>query len=254
MTDQVYTRVHKILDVFPELGEDHRRRIHSNPVFCIADELVDLLMKNKFTKTIEALLEAGVCHLPYKEMSIEFRVDTKFYLVILNEETAGDFKAAVFAYDTNPPAGCVNRTAGSVDMEAGDGGFFVTPVEGLEFPQTVSNASLVALVFALVSTHLQGMEREVITPTRLNKRRAASGKPPVPSHTYLRVGTVYSRDGKAHKPTAGGVRSVFIRSGHVRNQACGQGWSERKMIFIEPVLVNYNPGDDLPVPHKIVKL
>lgn len=48
-----------------------------------------------------------------------------------------------------------------------------------------------ALYTALLLLMTQGMEREVVEATKLNKHRVASGKPPIPRHTYIHIGKVY---------------------------------------------------------------
>lgn len=101
--------------------------------------------------------------------------------------------------------------------------------------------------------HTKGIGQQIITaPGKLNKNRAASGKAPIPTHTVLRIGKVYDREGKEVQHTGRHMR-VHWRAGHVRRQRVGHGRTGVKLIFIEPVLVNYDPAGDAPVniPHVV---
>lgn len=120
------------------------------------------------------------------------------------------------------------------------------------------------LNLTLLSGHLGGLERTVVEPTRLNYSRGISGKPHVPTHTVLRVGHVYASDGTKHTVTSANRRGmpIHMRAGHTRMQQHGATWKEdhpqeallavntdtHHIVYIPPVLVNYQTDQPLAVP------
>src|SRR5204862_4896821 len=53
-----------------------------------------------------------------------------------------------------------------------------------------------AVGIALLMLNIQGIDKEVLEPVRLNRTRIASGKPAVPRHTLMQIEHVYASDGK----------------------------------------------------------
>jgi hypothetical protein len=90
----------------------------------------------------------------------------------------------------------------------------------------------------------RGIEKELIVPEPLNRKRRITGKPEIPRHTVVRIGSVYDCEGRAHSVGTGRQLPLHLRIGHARHQAHGPKHSERKWIFISPVIVNYRPDDE----------
>lgn len=101
-----------------------------------------------------------------------------------------------------------------------------------------------AVALALLLINTRGIRKDVVVPEALNRSRAARGKPVVPHHTIMRIGTVYERDGKT--VAGGGAGKTMVphyRIGHARNQACGPEMSERVYRWIDAVVVNGAHGE-----------
>ena len=96
----------------------------------------------------------------------------------------------------------------------------------------------------------RGVEKEVVKCERLNRSRARQGHRPVPDHTVIRIGHVYDRSGHATSVGGGGREPMPVhwRRGHTRLQRIGHGRTQTKLVYIEPCLVNYIEGEDVPVP------
>ncbi len=98
------------------------------------------------------------------------------------------------------------------------------------------------------------VQDKIEAPAKLNKNRAASGKPLIRDHTVIRIGHLYDRQGNqvAYNST-GKKMSVHWRAGHIRNQRFGPKLSKSYDVFIEPMLINYEDGAP-PVPNKEVTI
>lgn len=75
----------------------------------------------------------------------------------------------------------------------------------------------------------------------------SGGRPDVQTGSYR--GLLQLSPGDSHRR----AMRVHMRAGHARNQACGQNRVDRHVVYIQPVLVNYRPGDEVPVPQRVVK-
>ncbi len=88
-----------------------------------------------------------------------------------------------------------------------------------------------------------GVKKEVIeAPEKLNKKRAESNKPPIPRHTYIRIGHVYRSD-------KGNETDEYIprksprphwRRGHLKMVHYGPGRASVRQKYIQPKLVAYH--------------
>lgn len=120
--------------------------------------------------------------------------------------------------------------------------------EGVAHAFSPVNDALCAMVLLL---HTKGVVADRIeVPAKMNKARAASGKPLIQDHTVIRIGHVYNRSGEQIKyvPGASGrTMPVHWRAGHYRNQRFGVKLSKSYELWIEPMLINYVEGDT-PVP------
>jgi hypothetical protein len=112
-----------------------------------------------------------------------------------------------------------------------------------------------ALFAALLLLNTKGIKKEVIECERLNRKRTASGKPPIPRHTYITIGRVYRSAGgeaaddylprKSPRP--------HWRRGHLRHIRIGKGRTATKPVFIEGRLVSLASDTAIEAPTYMVK-
>ena len=118
-----------------------------------------------------------------------------------------------------------------------------------------SNVGLVKTAFKalLLAMAADGVvRRRIEPPAALNKARAKRGKAPIPACTVLRLSAGAAANG-ASRGVGRPVR-LHLRAGHFRRQPHGRGSTERKLIFIRPVLIGYRPGNEAPRPIREVRL
>lgn len=114
--------------------------------------------------------------------------------------------------------------------------------------QSANRTSSCALTAVVALLKTKGIIQDKIeVPAKMNKSRAATGKPLIKDHTVIRIGHVYDRQGKAIEYNHTGRKMpVHWRAGHIRNQRFGPNRSKSYEIFIEAMLVNYTEGTPLP--------
>lgn len=108
-----------------------------------------------------------------------------------------------------------------------------------------------ALSILMILLHTKGVvQDQVVVSPKLNKSRAASGKPHIQDHTVIRIGHVYSRSGQTVSTPSGRPYhgQVYWVPGHIRGVRYGPKRSRIYDLFIEPFLVNYRDGDEAPIP------
>lgn len=91
-----------------------------------------------------------------------------------------------------------------------------------------------ALSSALLNT--EGVKREVIDCAKLNRTRGGnSGKPKVPTHTYISIGRVYrSSDGNESDEYTERSFTPRWRRGYLQPVRFGKGWSQRRLDYVPP--------------------
>ena len=126
------------------------------------------------------------------------------------------------------------------------------------------------LIASMLLLNTRGLVKEVVEPKpRLNAARKAKGKPPIPTHTVIRIGHVYTRQGKTvqreehlrrKQPLhlrAGYTAVRWITKKHERWEAekAGPDGKHSLLVYVEPYMVNYDPlSDDLPdIPERVVR-
>jgi len=114
--------------------------------------------------------------------------------------------------------------------------------------------SYAQLLFSLVfARRVKGVDQAFSpAPAKLNKARAAKGKPPVTEFTVMRVGHYYDRAGNKHSMPTGRTVRVHMRAGHTRGQHYGPKNSLLKTIYVPPTIVNFDPNVEVPMPKRIV--
>lgn len=250
MSKYIATKLHQLIE--GGHGEPLYDRMLELPHYVIDDRLVELFQREDIVRSIVAVIEADVAYLPYHEMVVEYDVKgerTFRVLARLRETTPGvngDFLADIVLHTE----GMTSITREPVRMRT------ATDPAGIDVAETWSKSDQVtaafALMIALLMLNIQGIDKEVIEPERLNKSRKASGKPGIPRHTLLHIGTVLNSEGHGVRFGEGRHMPVHLRAGHVRHQAHGPGMTERKLIYIPPVLVNFHPGDDVKQPKRVL--
>lgn len=102
--------------------------------------------------------------------------------------------------------------------------------------------------FGLLMMATAGIEREVIECHKLNKARRASGKPSIPTHTYIHIARVY-------KSAHGDDSTVYVpgksprphwRRGHLRGVRYGAKKAFVKSMFIAGRLVAFKGDTEIP--------
>lgn len=113
-----------------------------------------------------------------------------------------------------------------------------------------------AMAIAMLMLNTKGVSVQRVDTTAINKARAKRNVPPsqrIHPYSVVRIGHVYDRHGKAHDVAGSGRHMpVHWRAGHLRNQFYGAGRKLRKLIFIEPCLVNFDPLSEAPLPQREV--
>ena len=250
MSKYIATKLHQLIE--HGHGEPLYDRMLGLPHYVVDDRLIELFQREDIIRSVTAVIEADVAYLPYPEMVVEYDVKgerTFRVLAHLCEETPGvngAFRADVVLH----AEGMTTITREPVRMRT------VTDPAGIDVAETWSKSDQVtaafALMIALLMLNIQGIEKEVIEPSRLNKSRRGQGKPQIPRHTLLHIGTVVNSQGEHVRFGEGRHMPVHLRAGHTRHQAYGPGMTERKLIYIPPVLVNFHPGDEAKPPKRVL--
>ena len=239
----IATALHKMVEVAPD--EPILARSMAAHHFVIDRKLVDLLGRSDVVASIRAALDADLFHLPYPEVAVEFEAEDGVRRLVLLTDKDGGFDAYVCAY--SEPVLTVSDTPLMVMPD--DGKLHISGKGSSDLDRLAAGF---AAAVALLILNIRGVDREVVEPTALNRKRVDRGLPPVPHHAVFHIGTIYDRDGR---PVSGSRRAmpVHLRSGYIRQQVHGKGRVERKLVYIAPVLVNYQAGGPDPAPtRKIV--
>lgn len=242
MSAAIFTRLHK-LSALVDPGDLPSCENH----YVIGADLLAAMPRADVQRSIAAMIEADMARLPFPELLVEFSVQAGVTRFLWLREAPGSIRATV-AMLTGESLATVPTKAASVAIEAG--GLRVIDHADERDGQAIA----LGAAFALLMLNVRGIDKQRIEPRKLNAARAKGGKTPIPTHVVLRIGVVYDRQGK---PVAGGnrLKHVYLRAGHVRDQAYGPLWRDHRRIYIGPVLVNYRDGDDVPAPRpRVVKM
>lgn len=240
----IATKLHKLAELADDpLLADFERA----PKYVVAPDLMEILARPDVQRSIVAMVEAGIARLPFSPLLVEFSVDATIRRFVLLEEVADGIAArqALLARDYMAIV-----SPSRVIVTIADDGLSVSK----HADEKEGMATALAVSIALLMLNVRGIDKDVIEAEALNRRRVLSGKPPIPKHTVVRVGTVYDRSGRAVGAGSGRKMPVHLRAGHSRMQAHGPERSERKQVYIPPVLVNFQEGDAAPsIPHKVLR-
>ena len=259
MSNHTTTCLHKAMEARPTAP--CFMRANELPHYVLDDSILALVETNNRADMIREVVPRNLLRLPYPEMLVESSafVDHKeIRLITRIKETEenkyqmlscfwGNRQEDIF-YNTTPVYLEIDPTA-----KAGAGQFVL-----LHGPLEMSINTAQSIAYQIVSTallmHIKGIgTQRSEAPAKLNKHRAASGKPPIPSYTLMHITHVESADGTSHAYT-GRHMPVHLRAGHVKQQPHGPKNSLRKQIYVPPVIVNFTPGVEPKVPRRIVTL
>jgi len=231
----IVTRLHKLAELVQ--GDDLPATEHH---YVIADDLLAALPRADVQNSIAAMIEADMARLPFPELLVEFSVEPGVTRFLWLREAPGGFEATTAMLSAKGLATVPKRPA-------------LVTLQGSALcvrdhaDERDGRAIILGTAFALLMLNIAGVEKQRIEPSRLNKAREKRGDAPIPAHVVLRIGVVYGRDGRLIT-SAHALKKVYLRAGHVRQQACGKGWSEHKPVYIAPQLVNFTDGADAPAP------
>jgi hypothetical protein len=245
MTRYIATRLHKAIELAPD--EPFFQRCAGLPHYVIDGSLVELLARSDVQQSVTAMVEAGIAHLPFEELCIELQASDKVRHYVIMAEADGAFRATVGATYGEEAA---EVAPAAYDLEITDAS--IRARASVRSHEAWMYVSAMALGVCLLMLNIQGVEKTVLEPSKLNKHRVASGKPGIPNHTVLRIGHVYDRNGERLGYGAGRQMPVHMRAGHARRQHHGPGNTLVKFVYIPPVLVNFRPGVEPVVPKRVL--
>jgi hypothetical protein len=232
MGKYIATKLHVALEVDPE--EPVLLEMHQGAHYVIDQTLIELLARSDVKACIAAMVEANVARLPLESLTIEFEADNVRRFVLLRETSQG-----VMAHVASLTGDAMEVTFRPIRCHLTTAGVAVTGHMTL----MDGKAAGFAVGIALLMLHTKGIEKELIVPEPLNRKRRVTGKVEIPRHTVMRIGSVYDREGKEHRVGAGSPMPLHLRIGHARHQAWGPEMKLRRWIYIPPVIVNYRPEE-----------
>lgn len=246
MTKYIATKLHKALELAPD--DAFLERCSLTPSYVIDKSLLELLQRSDVTASIQAMLEAAICHLPYPELVIELELGVIRAFVFL-EEDGERFRAQLGVLHSS---GAAFEVGPFLNITPTATGLNITAEEETH----VAHGRIAALAtgIALLMLNIKGVEKEELEASRLNKHREARGLPGIPDHALVRIAHAYDISGREHKlgGESGRTMPIHLRQGHARRQHFGEGNAETKVIYVPPVIVNFYPGATLPVPRKVI--
>lgn len=256
----IKTRWHKLCDVSGHVLDNHDGLsiLH----YVITDDVAEILNRMDIQKMLHGMDQANIVNLPADAVIIETPGDeyTSFCLVQMSlaaraviDKSGEEFEGHGFHFTTAYLANDERWFTVFRDDKKDKShfnGVLANDQSGVmrlgltkDIDKRDRFTAFHALMCAMLLVNTRGITKEIIEPTRLNKKRKQSSKPPIPRHTVLHIGTVYSRNGQA-TPYNEGTRKTMVvhwRAGYIRQQPYGPNRSLRKPKWIEPTLVNYDP-------------
>lgn len=259
------------------------------PKFVVESDLLELVMPAGFEHSLLDMKKAGLFRLPFPAMIVEFNFKGVYYVVMLRDQAVGTpfpweaesgvvkssdaeimpFYGIVFRVDADEDGQYVvlSPSVQGISLEDRDGSPWIAiSAQGLHiFPPSERLDKLVkqtwlkdgaaiyrAVATAMLVMHTEGVKREVVDCSKMNKKRVASNKIPIPRHIVLSIGKVY-RSASSNVADAYNPRKSprpHWRRGHLRNVRFGPNRASIKEVYINPKLVAYKefPGSEPPKP------
>lgn len=263
MSSPIRTKLHVLAsNVDPrthQFGRDNKivQDMLSAASFVIDSDVLELVKREDCWKSIKALIEADMVRLPYSPMVIEYEISGKSHEFCYLYEKIDHATGATLVVGRPILMELERETAAVAEHEIHakvvdkeikvDGGVYndkKSPLHSLFL-----HCFAVSMHLALLMLNTKGIEKEVVeVPASFNKKRAARGKPSIPTHSVVHIGTIYRRDGTAIKREGSGGwhMPMHWRCGYTRRQHFGKGREEEKMVYIPPCIVNFKPDEDAP--------
>lgn len=226
----------------------------------IDPDLIETMDLAAVGSSVKAMIEANVLRLPFNQMILECTFNDlpdETFFVLINDRTvvvASYYAEQACVYPTKFDYHAEASGKGSAIQMKFQDAFLNIPVDSdlaVKIDEYIGKVVGRLLGVAFVVTNIQGVDREVVECEALNKQREKKGKVPIPQYTYLRIGHYYKSNGERENYVSGRSGKIHMRRGHIRNQACGEGLKDRKLIYIEPVLVNYRDANQPPPQIKV---
>lgn len=273
--------VKQLLGVFADL-----------PRFVVNSDLLELVMREGYEKSLLDMKKAGVLRSPFTAMVVEYDVGTARHMVMLRDQTELDydnqfswerfekngsnfpapFYGITFRVDKDDDGeyAVMSPSVSTLNMEDRNGEPYigVSAISQPVFPSSPELENLMkqawlkdgaslfrAMATAMLVMHTEGVKREVVDCSKMNRARVASNKPPIPRHTVLSIGKVY-RSAKSEQSDDYIPRRSPLphwRRGHIHTVRYGVGRASVKQVYYKPKLVAFKEaieGDDTPVPSK----
>jgi hypothetical protein len=192
-------------------------------------------------------------------MVVEYEANPKWHEFVMLREKDGAIYGRIATMDNTTTTAMVANN--EIKITFSNGMAHVAPCPGDNHPDFAifRNAFMVGVNLALLMLNTKGIDKEVVVVSEsLNKKRVQRGKPRIPTHSVVRIGTIYRRDGTAIKNEngrGGWHMPMHWRCGYARIQHFGKNREETKTVYIPPCIVNYKPEEDAPAaPHRKVKV
>ena len=226
------------------------------PTFLVSQQVLQLIndQAEVLMETTMAMHEAGIYKLPFPEMVISLDInEINAHAVLREEEGTNSFSGHFLLSKNNIP---VEFDTEITSKEQGINNIKLS-IDRQRFPnfatKDVTN-SLVDIVSFIMNITVVMMSislidrEEVIPPPKLNAARVKRGKEPIRPYTYMNITRLLKSQQGNNSTVTGRVMPIHMRAGYVRRQNYGPNNSLSKLIYIEPVIVNFHTGEELKAP------
>lgn len=207
--------------------------------FVISDKLIAIMGRDDVQRSIAAVIEAGICALPFDSVLIEAMIEPPIRRFVWLRQGVDVIEAQSAWMRGDQAAGVMNDTA-QLSIEG----------SGLRLRNSTdpsdSASILIAAAIALLLLNTKGVDLEFVDPSRLNKARAAKGKTLKPPYTHVKIGKIYDRSGRVSGERKGIKQPVHFRAGYVRTVHYGPDRSLTRKDYVAPCIVNY--AGEMPKP------
>lgn len=273
---QIASKIHEGFDLLRRkdgyLKEEPAKLFGEFPPYVISPRIREMFEVNDLLKMAQAMIAAGKDQLPFPTTVIELWEGSPWRECFAVQNIGqGRYAIVQWLFGILPPAdnyppnlipgqlATSNATSDDYVMLAfSDKGWTCNRnMEKNRDEREIVEHCLQGLVLALLINNMPQLERHHVDPVKLNKARVRSGKSPISSHTVIRLGYVYDREGRKVPLTeANRTMPIHLRAGHMRNQPHGDAYraahpevqGDSHPVWIPPILVNYKDGDAVPVP------
>lgn len=245
--------------------------------YLVSLDFLDILERDEVRNSLKLMCEQGLVKLPHKRCLVEYHQANDVFCLRFHEDEHGKVKIDILfgddVLDSNKKSSNLIKDFGALnDIEMiveGSGINFAIDKEYIHgfaerakkadnnldtrnvkdmfvkffsFPLRVCSGCLLAI------TGIRGLGSEEVQPHKGQIKKAKkSGITPPSKYRTLKVLYSVNKKGEKVKFQGGSVKTMHIRSAHLRNQRYGPGLSEIKQIYIKATIVNYDPSEEVPV-------